>query len=356
MGARDRRETREWCFNYFRLGGILKDLEFDQRLCIGNFLCSDQSSPSLINLLKLNNIPDPDKIYWPLVQKIEYVSMHYPGFDINDIFPANDLVSEKLSLYDFQISLLKKPFTWIRIRKNYLKEVLTELNERKILFQSAEDPCAIAFPQNSKLDTLDCYEKGYFEIQDYSSQKTKEFMRPSQGEKWWDACAGSGGKSLLLKEAEPGIDLVATDVRANILFNYDLRMKKANHNSYTVNIWKDAGIPQLSGERFDGIVADVPCSGSGTWSRTPEWLKQSVFPDITGKYVPLQRRIVSKAVESLKKGFPLIYITCSVFRNENEDNIDFFSNNLPLRLEKCAYLEGYSIGADTLFAARMIKV
>ena len=73
-------------------------------------------------------------------------------------------------------------------------------------------------------------------------------------------------------------------------------------------------------------------------------------------YVPLQRSIVSNVITSLKNNFPLIYITCSVFKEENEENIQFFIDHFPLRLEKSTYLQGYETGGDTLFIARFLKV
>ena len=72
-------------------------------------------------------------------------------------------------------------------------------------------------------------------------------------------------------------------------------------------------------------------------------------------YVPLQRSIVSAVLPSLKNDFPLIYITCSVFKEENEENIQFFLDHFSLRLEKSAYLQGYEAGGDTLFVARFLK-
>ena len=98
------------------------------------------------------------------------------------------------------------------------------------------------------------------------------------------------------------------------------------------------------------IIADVPCTGSGTWARTPEQLKYFSKKSID-EYAGLQKKIVKNASLQLAAGGYLLYITCSVFKKENEDNVDFFSQNTELELIESGYLKGYEMQADTLFAA-----
>jgi 16S rRNA (cytosine967-C5)-methyltransferase len=105
---------------------------------------------------------------------------------------------------------------------------------------------------------------------------------------------------------------------------------------------------------IDFIIADVPCSGSGTWARTPEQLK-FFHQEKIAQYALLQQQIVSNAIPSLAKGGYLLYITCSVFKKENEENVNFIQKNLNLELLKSDYLKGYQMQADTLFAALFRK-
>ena len=199
------------------------------------------------------------------------------------------------------------------------------------------------------------YESSFFEIQDLNSSRTSEFFQPKSGDKWWDACAGSGGKSLLLPELVDDVYLFATDTRENILRSYSSRLRKSGFHSFDTQLYDvslDRSSPNLPD--FDGIIADVPCSGSGTWGRSPEWNTKEQEGRINA-FVNLQRRIVSRLSGYLKSGRPLIYITCSVFKSENEENIFYFENNCSLELEKTAYLKGFDRGADTLFVARFIR-
>jgi len=107
--------------------------------------------------------------------------------------------------------------------------------------------------------------------------------------------------------------------------------------------------------QFDGIIADVPCTGSGTWSRSPEWNQNDHTEKLIDYYVPLQRKVISQCVEFLKTGKPLIYITCSAFKEENEENIRYFESTFPLITDKFEYFKGFTSGADTLFVARFIR-
>ena len=104
----------------------------------------------------------------------------------------------------------------------------------------------------------------------------------------------------------------------------------------------------------DLIIADVPCTGSGTWARTPEQLHFSHKKDID-KYAALQKKIIENALPHLKINGHFLFITCSVFKKENEENVAFIQQKFQLNLLKMEYLKGYEIQADTLFVALFKK-
>jgi 16S rRNA (cytosine967-C5)-methyltransferase len=357
MGSTDRRMTRSWCYNYFRLGKALTGKPFRERLAIACFLCNQKSNQyteylakEFSFLMKVSELT--------LSEKMELIINHYPAFENIDLFPMHDELSEKINQPGWYLSFLSKPLVWIRIRKMHREKVINELKELSIHYNKSDYPDIYSFEPNVQLEKTHAFEKGFFEIQDYSSQMTGEFFQASDGEKWWDACCGSGGKSLMLMEQGNDIHILATDVRPAILYSYAERMKKADYYTFQTQEF-DFDPPgkkrSINLPKFDGIIADVPCSGSGTWARSPEWNQIDLTEKIKSHYVPLQRKIVMEAMESLKPGRPLIYITCSVFKKENEENISYFTDQLPLTLEKMRYLEGFRIGADTLFAARLIR-
>jgi 16S rRNA (cytosine967-C5)-methyltransferase len=110
----------------------------------------------------------------------------------------------------------------------------------------------------------------------------------------------------------------------------------------------------ISHQPFDLILCDAPCTGSGTWGRTPESL-YFFSQDKIAEYAALQRKIISNTVTQLKKGGYFLYSTCSVFTAENEANVDFIQEQLQFTLIRQELFTGYAQQADTLFAALFKK-
>ncbi|MGI8893531.1 MAG: hypothetical protein ACR2GN_08720, partial [Bacteroidia bacterium] len=106
----------------------------------------------------------------------------------------------------------------------------------------------------------------------------------------------------------------------------------------------------LKDKLFDGIICDVPCSGSGTWARTPEDI--SCFKeDEIKNYLEKQKAIVINAAAHLTKSGKLIYITCSVFKEENENMVNYIVNNTSLQMQEMKLIDGTELRADSLFVA-----
>ena len=356
MGARDRRETRDYCYHFLRLGRNLENENFKTKLAVASFICSSTNSPSLETLLTENSKLSVNDLGSDTNEKIEIVKKQFPEFSIDKIFADMDLLSDDIDKNAFALSFLIQPRVYIRIRRNFVKDVFAELEELKIPFEKTASETVLSFAPMQKLEHMKTYIEGYFEIQDINSQRITDFYSPQKDEKWWDACAASGGKSLALIDKEEAVFLLATDLRENILKNYSMRMKKVGFkgfNTQAIDLTKNSIDPS---DRFDGILADVPCSGSGTWSRSPENLHKNPKTKVKEVYQPLQRKIVANCVKNLRLGGTLVYSTCSVFSAENQDNIAYFQEKLPLKLIESALISGYEMKADSLFVARFEKV
>jgi 16S rRNA (cytosine967-C5)-methyltransferase len=356
MGARDRRETRDYCYHFLRLGRNLENENFKTKLAVASFICSSANSQSLETLLTENSKFSVNELGADTNDKIEIVKKQFPEFSIDKIFADMDLLSDDVDKNAFALSFLIQPRVYIRIRRNFIKEVVAELEELQIPFEKTTSETVFSFAPMQKLEHMKTYIEGYFEIQDINSQRISDFYSPQKDEKWWDACAASGGKSLALIDKEEAVFLLATDLRENILKNYSMRMKKVGFkgfNTQAIDLTKNSIDPS---DRFDGILADVPCSGSGTWSRSPENLHKNHKTKVKEVYQPLQRKIVANCVKNLRLGGTLVYSTCSVFSAENEDNVAYFQEKLPLKLIESTLLSGYEMKADSLFVATFEKV
>ena len=118
-------------------------------------------------------------------------------------------------------------------------------------------------------------------VQDYSSQRVGELLKlPAINDrplKAWDCCAASGGKSIMLYDLHPAVELTVSDIRESILINLKKRFSEAGIKRYAsfiadLSVTAVTAQKKIPTEHYDLVIADVPCTGSGTWSRTPESL------------------------------------------------------------------------------------
>lgn len=359
MGSSDRRNASKLLYNYFRLGRACPDFSSEERLFIAQFLCSQENDPFLNHFKpELNqhvDLPLNDKIAW--LEKQSY------GFRLSDVFPFHTHFSEEVVKQDFLSSLFIQPDLFIRLYPAKAEKVKSQLATAGITYQE-EAENALRLPNGTKLDQIFPENNpadgkpvdALFEVQDLSSQQTGQFFQPAKYDYWWDACAASGGKSLLLYQKEPEIKLLVSDMRDSVLDNLDERFARAGLKKFQkkrLDLTQNPD-PDIHNYEFDGIILDIPCSGSGTWGRTPEMISQ--FHESTIQtFQNLQQSISSNVVKYLKPGKPLIYITCSVFKEENEQMADFIAQKLGMKLESSELLKGYRQKADTMFVARFFK-
>ena len=354
MGSKDRRLFSELVYSYFRIGRMEMNLPTQERLALAYFLSQDKQSSVLLYLLKEHRNWEKN-IKNSIEEKLSLIQECYPNFIITDLFPSHGELSGNLRRSDFSISHFIQPKLWIRVRIGFIHQVQSELEKVGISFEiSTLSPNAWALPNRTPLESLKCYRLGYFEVQDLSSQLTAERFLCKKGQVWWDACCGAGGKSLMLLDKEPSLKLYLSDQRISILRKLKTRLGKANLRVAAIKQWKlmaQDGSP--FSKNWDGIIADVPCSGSGTWGRTPELLLEVIDLD---RYHKRQVQMVELLLEHLEIGKELIYITCSVFKKENEDVVESVLEKSIADLVDQKLIAGYKEKADSLFVATFVKV
>lgn len=347
MGSSDRRTASRLLYNYFRLGGSLSDLPISSKLAVSEFLCSNSSDFVVFLDNQLSS-----QLHGDVNSRLAYLKSKY-DFDVQSIFPLIDQVSDKIDIDTFLVSHFQQPSLFIRIHPGKEKVVKAALAEESISFQEIETN-TLSFQNGTQLDRIKSIE-GKYEVQDLSSQRTASLFKANPNESWWDSCAGSGGKSIVLKQSQPSISLLVSDVRESILRNLDERFDKTGIKDFRrkiVDLTTDLS-SVLDNSKFDGIIIDAPCSGSGTWGRTPEMLT-SFTKDKLKHYTGLQKQILENVIDYIKPGKPLIYITCSVYKPENEAQVEFLESK-GFKVEEMVYFEGAGEGADTLFGARLFR-
>ena len=320
------------------------------------FLCSDVTN-ELLQQLK----PDwNEQIDLSTRKKIALLNSRDPveRVSITDVFPWREELSTGIVYEEFCASFFKQPDLFLRLRLGREKRVMEKLEIAGINFKQVNNN-SLALSNSSKLDEVIELNKEAV-VQDYNSQRVGELLSTISSQlsplSIWDCCAASGGKSIMAKDILGNVDLTVSDIRESIIHNLKKRFAEAGINNYksfiadlsTANCHTSAS--SVSTTSFDLIICDAPCSGSGTWSRTPEQLYFFEREKIS-YYSGLQKRIISNAIRQLTPGGYFLYITCSVFKKENEDVVEFIKDNFSLELIESKLLEGYNIKADTMFAA-----
>jgi len=351
MGSSDRRVASSLIYNYFRLGKAVSHLAAEDRLLIAELLCSSQASSFLEALKPEYNAPATMSIK----EKIGFLKSVGIELKLEEVYPFYKHLSAGINKDKFLESMFIQPDLFIRIHPGKEKLVKSKLTDAEVVFIE-ENPNTLRLANGTKLEPIFQGLPSAFEVQDLSSQQAGELFKPNKWDYWWDACAASGGKSLLLHHQEPTVKLLVSDVRESILENLDERFRNAGIHKYQkklIDLLQNPD-PVLHDFAFDGIILDVPCSGSGTWGRSPEMISQFKEGRIQS-FQNLQRSIIQNVVKYLKPEKPLIYITCSAFKEENEDNVAFLQSEFGFQLEEQRVLKGFEHKADTMFAARLVK-
>jgi 16S rRNA (cytosine967-C5)-methyltransferase len=225
---------------------------------------------------------------------------------------------------------------------------------------SVEEDNAIRLPNAAKMEDV-LHINREVVVQDLSSQKTgvfletiKKYFAKDHRISVYDCCAASGGKSILANDTLENIALTVSDIRPSVIANLKKRFRQAgivNYKAFVHDVCKKN--TSIAQQPFDLIIADVPCTGSGTWARTPEQLYYFNFERLE-EYVSRQSNIVQNIANALKPGGFLLYITCSVFKKENEMQLTtLLQTGFSLIDKKIRH--GYEKKADTLFAAILRK-
>jgi len=210
----------------------------------------------------------------------------------------------------------------IKISKKELSEILR--NEGIETYSDNLPPDALVLKERRNIFLSESFKKGYFEVQDVSSQLVAPFADAEPGMRVIDACAGAGGKSLHLASLmENKGKIVSLDIHE---WKLDLLKERARRNGIfiieTRVIQSNKVIKRLK-ESADRVLLDVPCSGLGVLKRNPD-TKWKISLQSIEDVIKEQAEILDNYNEMVKPGGRLIYSTCSIFPNENEKQIEVF--------------------------------
>ncbi|MGD9479961.1 RsmB/NOP family class I SAM-dependent RNA methyltransferase [Shinella sp. G-2] len=171
------------------------------------------------------------------------------------------------------------------------------------------------------------FQKGWFEVQDEGSQIVADLVVPQEGEQVLDFCAGGGGKTLAMAAAMNNKGQVhAYDTDRKRLAPIIERLKRAG----TRNVQVHENLSSLSplAGRFDRVLVDAPCTGTGTWRRRPD-TKWRLTEKNLEERLTQQQEALANASGFVRPGGFLLYVTCSILPQENEAQVHGFCTANP---------------------------
>lgn len=210
-------------------------------------------------------------------------------------------------------------------------EALAALAEDGIVAEPTPlSPIGLRLVGRVALSTAAAYRDGRVEVQDEASQIAAMLVDARPGMAVCDLCAGGGGKTLALaatmalRSGGPG-RLVAADISAKRLDGLRRRLKRSERQTIEFKTLRPEDDPWLDANAgaFDRVLVDAPCSGSGAWRRDPD-ARWRLSPAALADYAARQSAILGAAAKLVKPGGRLVYVTCSVFCEENDDRITAF--------------------------------
>ncbi len=217
------------------------------------------------------------------------------------------------------------------LRANTLKSTRDDV--LKLLTEQQHDPkptplspLGVRVTARLNLGSHQGFREGLFEVQDEASQVCALLVAAKPGDAVLDLCAGAGGKTLAMAAAMDNKGrIVACDVATGRLIRSKTRLRRAGVHNATQRVLEGDHDKWLKrqGAVFDRVLVDAPCSGIGAWRRNPD-SRWRLAPDDLERLADVQCKVLGQGAPLVKLGGRLIYATCSLLPEENQDRVQAF--------------------------------
>jgi 16S rRNA (cytosine967-C5)-methyltransferase len=347
IGSRDRRLINDLIFSSYRWKGWLNqfgklnqeeifalalflDGKKDYEICrywgenldkVFNEINTFDFSQNLEEKLKIFSNDNNSKVNYDFIKDL------FPSWFFEKSLFLVDIVANPKFFLDFATTIQTRSPLWIRSSLKNRNRFSSTLEKANVSF--IEHPfikSALAITTNINLNIIKEIKSIPHETQDLSSQAVGLICSPKSNEKWLDACAGSGGKTMHLAHLSGGKgEIVAYDVRKNMLKKIKTRSKKWRLKNISI-IENPKKISEEFPIGFDGVLVDAPCSGVGTWRRNPDARWRLGRSEINS-YSELQYEILTEMSSRVRVGGVLVYSVCTLTKLETGDCINRFLKN-----------------------------
>jgi len=328
----------------------------------------------------------PENVYHVIATYLLYRKITFPIWDVFEgfyhrkvkerfqlKFPSNAIkhsipkwmesrLQEELgSTWEEEMVALNQPARQI-LRTNTLKispeKLQQELLEENIETDLIPDyPFALQLVNRRNVFITESFKKGYFEMQDASSQLVAEFLQLEDAKRVVDACAGAGGKTLHLASLMQNKgQLIALDIHEWKLTELKIRARRAGVHNIQMKVISDNKVIKRLENSVDRLLLDAPCSGIGVLKRNPD-SKWKLNPEFIDRMIKIQAEILQNYSKMLKVNGKMVYATCSILPTENTKQVEnFLKNNSNFKLEKEKIILPSQSSFDGFYMARLIKI
>ncbi len=221
----------------------------------------------------------------------------------------------------------------ITIRANTLKtsrdNLLALLKDSYQVEPTPLSPWGIRFLKRENLFGMEIFKEGLFEMQDEGSQLVAMHVNAMPGQLVLDYCSGAGGKTLAFAPLmEKTGQIYLHDIRPFALQDAKKRLRRAGIQNFQILEEHSSYKPKLK-EKMHRVLVDAPCGGSGTWRRNPD-MKWKFTEEMLKRLIEEQRKIFAEALSYLHPKGHIIYATCSLLPEENQEQISYFKETFSL--------------------------
>ena len=254
---------------------------------------------------------------------------------------GKDLLKEIIEGYRKQ----RKVTFRVNTLKTTVEEIEKELNGKNIKYKKVpyyKEAFIIENIRENEIEQLDCYKNGKIYMQSLSSMLPPIILEPKENMDILDMTAAPGGKTTEIAKMKKNKARI-TAVEMNKIRAEKLKYNVEKQGAKSVYIMQQDARKIDSFFSFDSILLDAPCSGSGTININDVKLEKTFTKELINKSIKSQKTLIRKAIEILKKGSELVYSTCSILQEENEDII-----NEILKTKKVEIVEIKFLGIEEL--------
>jgi len=220
----------------------------------------------------------------------------------------------------------RRPFIILRtnVNKTTVDEIVALLSQNKIKASPSRiDSRFLIIEHSGNPLALEPVKNGLASVQDHSQGLVAKIVNPQSGEKILDLCAAPGGKTGFLAELCPECKITATDKDADRLEMVTDLIQQQGYSNIEIVSYNDV---LASRNRYDAILIDAPCTGTGVLARRPDLRWRRISSDVA-RMSAIQFQLLRYAVDRINVGGRIIYSTCSIEPEENGKLVDQFINN-----------------------------